>query len=112
MRQARRRLGLTQAELALAAGVGLRVIDALGGSLQLDGLSSQAKPCPSRKPSRWRCGSSITMQERWGSAMDSCFALLRRVTRPRPENGWCAWRRSFPSAHVAFRLNLPIGIKH
>jgi len=62
LRQARKALGLTQAELALAAGVGLRfvveleagkptvrlervlrVIDALGGCLQLHGQSSQAQ---------------------------------------------------------------------
>ena len=58
LRGARKQLGLTQADLALAAGVGvrfvveleagkptvrleqvLRVIDALGGELQLDGLA-------------------------------------------------------------------------
>jgi HTH-type transcriptional regulator/antitoxin HipB len=63
LRVARQALELTQAELALAAGVGLRfvveleagkatvrlelvlrVIDALGGSLQLHGLRAQAKP--------------------------------------------------------------------
>jgi HTH-type transcriptional regulator/antitoxin HipB len=57
LRKARKRLGLTQADLALAAGVGvrfivdleggkptvrleqvLRVVDALGGSLALTGL--------------------------------------------------------------------------
>ena len=61
MRAARKRLGLTQPQLALAAGVGvrfivdleagkatlrlenvLRVIDALGGTLQLTGLTSSA----------------------------------------------------------------------
>ena len=60
LRAARKQLGLTQADLALAAGVGvrfvveleagkptvrleqvLRVIDALGGELQLDGLADQ-----------------------------------------------------------------------
>jgi y4mF family transcriptional regulator len=60
LRAARKQLGLTQSQLALAAGVGvrfiveleagkptvrlqqvLRVIDALGGELQLDGLSSE-----------------------------------------------------------------------
>jgi HTH-type transcriptional regulator / antitoxin HipB len=59
LRVARKQLGLTQPKLALAAGVGvrfvveleagkptvrlakvLRVIDALGGSLQLSGLAS------------------------------------------------------------------------
>lgn len=61
LRSARKRLGLTQPQLALAAGVGvrfivdlesgkptvrlesvLRVIDALGGTLQLSGLASSA----------------------------------------------------------------------
>lgn len=61
LRAARKHLGLTQPQLALAAGVGvrfivdleagkptlrlenvLRVIDALGGELQLNGLSSPA----------------------------------------------------------------------
>ncbi len=61
LRSARKRLGLTQPQLALAAGVGvrfivdlesgkptvrlesvLRVIDALGGTLQLRGLASSA----------------------------------------------------------------------
>ncbi|RMX14930.1 transcriptional regulator [Vandammella animalimorsus] len=61
LRAARRQLGLTQAQLALAAGVGvrfvveleagkpslrlahvLRVIDALGGTLQLHGLPGAA----------------------------------------------------------------------
>lgn len=61
LRTARKRLGLTQPQLALAAGVGvrfivdlesgkptvrlesvLRVIDALGGTLQLSGLASSA----------------------------------------------------------------------
>ncbi|PUE43373.1 helix-turn-helix transcriptional regulator [Limnohabitans sp. Hippo3] len=61
LRSARKRLGLTQPQLALAAGVGvrfivdlesgkptvrlesvLRVIDALGGALQLTGLASSA----------------------------------------------------------------------
>jgi y4mF family transcriptional regulator len=61
LRAARKQLGLTQPELALAAGVGvrfivdleagkatlrlenvLRVIDALGGTLQLIGLPSSA----------------------------------------------------------------------
>jgi len=60
LRQARKELGLTQSELALAAGVGvrflveleagkptvrlehvLRVVDALGGSLQLNGLAGE-----------------------------------------------------------------------
>jgi y4mF family transcriptional regulator len=60
LRQARKALHLTQSELALAAGVGvrflvkleackptarlelvLRVIDALGGSLQLSGLAGE-----------------------------------------------------------------------
>ena len=60
LRKARKHLGLTQAELALAAGVGvrflvelehgkpsvrlalvLRVIDALGGELDLSGLPSE-----------------------------------------------------------------------
>jgi len=60
LRAARKRLGLTQTDLALAAGVGvrfivdleggkptvrleqvLRVIDALGGSLSLIGLDAQ-----------------------------------------------------------------------
>jgi y4mF family transcriptional regulator len=63
LRAARKHLGLTQPELALAAGVGvrfivdleagkptvrlenvLRVIDALGGELQLDGLPSADRP--------------------------------------------------------------------
>ena len=39
LRSARKQLALTQPQLALAAGVGvLRVIDALGGTLQLTGL--------------------------------------------------------------------------
>ena len=61
LRTTRKRLGLTQPELALAAGVGvrfivdleggkptvrleqvLRVIDALGGTLALTGLNAQA----------------------------------------------------------------------
>ncbi len=61
IRAARKQLGLTQPQLALAAGVGvrfivdleagkptlrlenvLRVIDALGGTLQITGLSSSA----------------------------------------------------------------------
>ena len=61
LRSARKRLGLTQPRLALAAGVGvrfivdleggkptvrldsvLRVIDALGGVINLEGLSSSA----------------------------------------------------------------------
>ncbi len=60
LRKARKRLGLTQPDLALAAGVGvrfivdleggkptvrleqvLRVIDALGGSLELTGLDAR-----------------------------------------------------------------------
>lgn len=60
LRAARKRMGLTQPDLALAAGVGvrfivdleggkptvrleqvLRVIDALGGSLELSGLDSE-----------------------------------------------------------------------
>lgn len=60
LRTARKRLGLTQADLALAAGVGvrfivdleggkptvrlehvLRVVDALGGSLSLTGLEPE-----------------------------------------------------------------------
>ncbi len=63
LRKVRKALGLTQADLALAAGVGLRfvveleagkptvrlelvlrVIEALGGSLQLHHLPSEAKP--------------------------------------------------------------------
>ena len=63
LRAARKQLGLTQPELALAAGVGvrfivdleagkptlrlehvLRVIDALGGEIQLKGLPSSAAP--------------------------------------------------------------------
>ena len=63
LRAARKRLGLTQTDLALAAGVGvrfivdleggkptvrleqvLRVIDALGGSLSLTGLDAQTIP--------------------------------------------------------------------
>jgi y4mF family transcriptional regulator len=63
LRRARKALGLTQADLAMAAGVGLRfvveleagkptvrlelvlrVIDALGGSLQLHDLDSRAQP--------------------------------------------------------------------
>ena len=63
LRVSRKALGLTQADLALAAGVGvrfvveleagkptvrlervLRVIDALGGSLQLHELSAQTTP--------------------------------------------------------------------
>ena len=62
LRTARKRMGLTQSDLALAAGVGLRfvveleggkttvrleqvlrVIDALGGSLALTGLEAEAK---------------------------------------------------------------------
>jgi y4mF family transcriptional regulator len=62
LRSARKRLGLTQPQLALAAGVGvrfivdlesgkptvrldsvLRVIDALGGVIDLDGLPSSVK---------------------------------------------------------------------
>jgi y4mF family transcriptional regulator len=62
LRSARKRLGLTQAELALAAGVGvrflvelehgkpsvrlalvLRVIDALGGELDLSGLPGKVQ---------------------------------------------------------------------
>jgi len=61
LRAARKRMGLTQPDLALAAGVGvrfivdleggkptvrleqvLRVIDALGGTLALTGLNAQA----------------------------------------------------------------------
>ncbi|WVN41979.1 helix-turn-helix transcriptional regulator [beta proteobacterium MWH-UniP1] len=61
LRAARKQLGLTQPQLALAAGVGvrfivdleagkptlrfenvLRVIDALGGTLQITGLASSA----------------------------------------------------------------------
>ena len=61
LRSARKRLGLTQSQLALAAGVGvrfivdlesgkstvrldsvLRVIDALGGVINLDGLPASA----------------------------------------------------------------------
>lgn len=63
LRAARKRLGLTQPDLALAAGVGvrfvveleggkptvrlahvLRVIDALGGTLTLGGLQADAQP--------------------------------------------------------------------
>jgi HTH-type transcriptional regulator/antitoxin HipB len=63
LRTARKRLGLTQADLALAAGVGvrfiveleagkptvrleqvLRVVDALGGSLALTGLAPEEGP--------------------------------------------------------------------
>lgn len=66
LRAARKHLGLTQPELALAAGVGvrfivdleagkptvrlenvLRVIDALGGELRLAGLSSADRPAHS-----------------------------------------------------------------
>ena len=65
LRAARKQLGLTQPQLALAAGVGvrfmvdleagkptlrlenvLRVIDALGGTLQLIGLPSSAPENP------------------------------------------------------------------
>ena len=65
LRAARKRLGLTQSDLALAAGVGLRfivdmeagkptlrleqvlrVIDALGGSVMLDGLGDARTPTP------------------------------------------------------------------
>lgn len=61
LRSARKQLGLTQPELALAAGVGvrfivdleagkptlrleniLRVVDALGGAIQLSGLPTQS----------------------------------------------------------------------
>ena len=68
LRLARKRLGLTQPDLALAAGVGvrfvvdleagkptvrleqvLRVIDALGGSLALNGLDTAAAATPLRK---------------------------------------------------------------
>ena len=71
LRSARERLGLTQSDLALAAGVGLRfivdlergkptvrlslvlrVIDALGGHLTLSGL-----PSPSHRAGRGRHGS-------------------------------------------------------
>lgn len=64
LRSARKHLGLTQPQLALAAGVGtrfiveleagkptvrlehvLRVIDALGGELQLGGLPDKASEC-------------------------------------------------------------------
>ena len=67
LRAARKRLGLTQAELAMAAGVGLRfmvdleagkptvrletvmrVIDALGGAMQLAGLP--ADPARHKEP--------------------------------------------------------------
>jgi len=67
LRAARKRLGLTQAELAMAAGVGLRfmvdleagkptvrletvmrVIDALGGVIQLAGLP--ADPARQKEP--------------------------------------------------------------
>lgn len=63
LRAARKQLGLTQADLALAAGVGmrfvvdleagkptvrleqvLRVIDALGGRVRLDGLPNSPTP--------------------------------------------------------------------
>ena len=63
LRAARKQLGLTQADLALAAGVGvrfvvdleagkptvrleqvLRVIDALGGRVRLDGLAGAPTP--------------------------------------------------------------------
>ncbi len=63
VRAARKRLALTQSDLALASGVGLRfivdleagkptlrleqvllVIDALGGKLMLDGLNTAPKP--------------------------------------------------------------------
>jgi y4mF family transcriptional regulator len=66
LRTARKQLGLTQPQLALAAGVGvrfivdleagkptlrleniLRVIDALGGEIQLSGLPSAATKVPS-----------------------------------------------------------------
>lgn len=65
LRAARKQLGLTQPQLALAAGVGvrfiveleagkptvrlenvLRVIDALGGALQITGLPSSALDSP------------------------------------------------------------------
>ena len=67
VRAARKHWGLTQPQLALAAGVGvrfiveleagkptlrfehvLRVIDTLGGTLQLEGLCSSAAGSPSR----------------------------------------------------------------
>ncbi len=66
LRASRKQLGLTQPQLALAAGVGirfivdleagkptlrleniLRVIDALGGEIQLSGLPSPALEVPS-----------------------------------------------------------------
>jgi len=41
LRAARKQLGLTQPQLALAAGVGVRfIVDALGGEVQLSGLPS------------------------------------------------------------------------
>jgi y4mF family transcriptional regulator len=65
LRAARRQLGLTQPQLALAAGVGvrfivdleagkpsvrldtvMRVIEALGGVINLDGLASSADEIP------------------------------------------------------------------
>lgn len=65
LRVARKELGLTQPQLALAAGVGvrfivdleagkatvrlenvMRVIDALGGEIQLNGLPSPSAPDP------------------------------------------------------------------
>lgn len=67
LRVARKQLGLTQPQLALAAGVGvrfivdleagkptlrlaniLRVVDALGGEIQLSGLPSAASQSPSK----------------------------------------------------------------
>lgn len=68
LRAARKRLGLTQSDLALAAGVGLRfvvelergkptvrfeqvlrVIDALGGKLTLNGLDGMPTPGEERR---------------------------------------------------------------
>ena len=69
LRSARKRLGLTQSQMALAAGVGvrfivdlesgkptvrldsvLRVIDALGGMINLDGLPSSASEVSTHGP--------------------------------------------------------------
>jgi HTH-type transcriptional regulator/antitoxin HipB len=71
LRAGRKQLGLTQPQLALAAGVGvrfivdleagkptlrleniLRVIDALGGEIQLSGLPSAAPQTPSESNDR------------------------------------------------------------
>jgi len=71
LRTARKRMGLTQPDLALAAGVGvrfivdleggkptvrleqvLRVIDALGGTLKLTGLDAEAAQGPEAEEGR------------------------------------------------------------